>query len=194
MKIPLKTLRSGFSLPVFGFGTWEIGGGRYRNFFNPDKVQVNAIIRAIKAGITHIDTAESYANGYAEELLYRAIKNFDRKKLIITSKVWPTHLKYKQLINSAANSLKRLKTGYLDLYLIHMPNPGIPISETIRALDKLKDEGLIRNIGVSNFSVSSLKAAQQASKNKIVVNQVHYNFIYREPETSGLLEYCQKND
>lgn len=83
---------------------------------------------------------------------------------------------------------------YLDLYLIHAPNHDIPIKETMRAFDKLKAEGLIKNIGVSNFGVESFKKAQAATANKIVLNQVHYNLIFREPLIDGVLDYCQKND
>ena len=194
MTIPVKTLKSGFSIPVFGFGTWRIGGDVNRDPLNDDRGQIKAIIRALENGITHIDTAERYAAGHAEELVGQAIKNYQRKKLFIVSKVWPNHLTFDGVLASAAQSLKRLKTDYLDLYLIHKPNPLIPISETIRAMDKLKAEGLIRNIGVSNFSVTSLIAAQAVSRNKIVANQAHYNLIYREPEAAGLLDYCQKND
>ena len=194
MKIPVKKLQNGFSMPVFGFGTWQIGGDTRRNPFNDDRGQTKALVRAIEAGVTHIDTAERYAAGHAEEIVSLAIKNFDRKKLFIVSKVWPNHLKFEDVLKSTRGSLKRLKTDYLDLYLIHMPNHAIPIAETMKAMDKLKNEGLIKNIGVSNFSVASLQEAQNATENKIVVNQVHYNLIYREPESSGLLTYCQKND
>ena len=74
------------------------------------------------------------------------------------------------MINSAKNSLKRLKTDYLDLYLVHRPNPEIPIEETMKAMDFLKKEGLIRNIGVSNFNKERLIKAQNCTSNKIVAN------------------------
>jgi len=181
-------------MPVFGFGTWRMGGNHTRNPLKNDHRQITAIRQAIDHGITHIDTAQMYAQGHAEELVGQAIKEFNRKKLFIVSKVWPDHLRFEDVLKSAALSLKRLKTDYLDLYLIHMPNPAIPISQTMKAFDKLKSDGFIKNIGVSNFSVRSFKAAQKVTENKIVVNQVHYNLIYREPEKSGLLEFCQKND
>ena len=181
-------------MPAFGFGTWQIGGDTRRSPVNDDLGQTAALVRAIEAGVTHIDTAERYAAGHAEEIVAEAIKNFERKKLFIVSKVWPDHLKYKDVLKSAMASLKRLKTVYLDMYLIHLPNHAIPIAETMKAMDKLKNEGLIKNIGVSNFSVSSFKEAQKTTQNKIAANQVHYNLIYREPEKSDLLSFCQKND
>ena len=181
-------------MPAFGFGTWQIGGDTRKSPVNDDLGQTAALVRAIEAGVTHIDTAERYAAGHAEEIVAEAIKNFERKKLLIVSKVWPDHLKYKDVLKSAMASLKRLKTVYLDMYLIHLPNHAIPIAETMKAMDKLKNEGLIKNIGVSNFSVSSFKEAQKTTQNKIAANQVHYNLIYREPEKSDLLSFCQKND
>jgi diketogulonate reductase-like aldo/keto reductase len=75
-----------------------------------------------------------------------------------------------------------------------MPNPNIPIAESMRAMDHLKEEGLIRNIGLSNFSVERFREAQECTENRIVANQLHYNLIYREVERRGLVDYCQKND
>ncbi len=194
MKIKIKSNSSGFSLPVFGLGTWLMGGRVTHDPDNNDKRDITAIQSAIASGITHIDTAESYAAGYAEKLIGQAIKEFDRTKLFIVSKVSPTHLKYQDVIKAAKNSLSRLNTDYLDLYLIHKPNLYIPIQETMKALDWLIDEGLIKNIGVSNFTVERIREAQSYTKNKIVANQVHYNLIYREPEIKGVLEYCQQNE
>ena len=152
MTIPIKQLKNGYEMPVFGFGTWQIGGDTRRNPVNDDLGQTAALVRAIEAGVTHIDTAERYAAGHAEEIVAEAIKNFDRTKLFIVSKVWPDHLKYKDVLKSAMASLKRLKADYLDIYLIHMPNHAIPITETMKAMDKLKSEGLLKNISRICFS------------------------------------------
>jgi len=194
VNIPTKTLKNGFSLPVFGLGTWLMGGRLERDFENDDKADIKAIKNAIENGITHIDTAEIYADGYSETLVGQAISDYKREDLFLVSKAQVKNLSYKDLITSAKNSLKRLNTSYLDLYLLHRPNPEISIKETMSALDFLKSEGLIRNIGVSNFSKERLIEAQKYTKNKIVVNQVHYNLKFREPQRTGLLEYCQKND
>jgi diketogulonate reductase-like aldo/keto reductase len=194
VNIPTKTLKNGFSMPIFGLGTWQMGGRLERNFENDDKADIKAIQNAIENGITHIDTAQMYANGYSEILVSKAISGYKREDLFLVSKVSSTNLDYKNVINSAKNSLKRLNTSYLDLYLIHGPNPEIPIKKTMEALDFLKSEGLIRNIGVSNFSKERLIEAQKCTENKIVTDQVHYNLKFREPQKTGLLEYCQKND
>lgn len=125
MHIDTKKLRNGFELPVFGFETWEVGGRETRDPFNDDRADVNAIKTAIELGITHIDTAEMYADGHAEELVAEAISGFDRSNLIIVTKVLPEHLHYDDLINSARRSLRRLRTDYVDIYLMHYPNPSI---------------------------------------------------------------------
>ncbi|HVT01398.1 MAG TPA: aldo/keto reductase [Patescibacteria group bacterium] len=194
MTIPTKKLKSGFEIPVYGLGTWQMGGRETRNPENDDEADIQAIKSAIDLGVTHIDTAESYAQGYAEILVGKAIKGYDRSKLLIVSKAHADHLAYDDLIHAAKESLKRLETTYLDLYLAHRYNPEIPVKETMRAMDTLMDEGLIRNIGVSNFNVEELQEAQSYTKNKIVANQLHLNLKYREAQRKGLLEYCQQND
>src|SRR3989344_8387321 len=123
MIIPTKKLNNGFEMPVFGFGTWMMGGAFTQDPNNDDQADIQAIKTAIKFGITHIDTAEKYAGGHAEELVGEAIRNFARKKLFIVSKVSQTNLKYDDLIKSCQATLQRLNTSYLDLYLIHAPNP-----------------------------------------------------------------------
>ena len=132
--------------------------------------------------------------GHAEELVAEAIKGYDRSKLFIVSKVKPEHLAPDDLLAACENSLKRLQTDYLDLYLLHHPNPTVPIEETMGAMDKLKADGRIKNIGISNFNVKRTKEAVAATQNQIVANQLHLNLMYREPERDGLVEYCQQND
>jgi diketogulonate reductase-like aldo/keto reductase len=189
-----KKLNNGFEMSVLGFGTWGMGG-RFEREENYDKTgDIETIKKTIELGGYRFDTAELYASGYSEEILGEALKEYDRSKLFITSKVNPEHLNYEDVINSCKNSLSRLGMDYLDLYLIHQPNSNIPIEETMRAFDYLKDQGLIKNIGVCNFNVDRLKEIQSKTKNKIVLNQVHYNLIFREPVLKGVIKYCQEND
>lgn len=193
MHIPLKKLEhTRFGLPELGLGTWQMGGRNEADFTN-DAAEVVAIKAAIEAGITHIDTAEVYGIGHAEELIGQAIKGADRKSLFITSKIWEPQ-SYDNIIKACKESLKRLGTKYLDLYLLHHFSGEHPLNEAVRALDTLTKEGLVKHIGVSNFTKEHLKDAQSHTKNKIVCNQVYYNLVAREPESSGLLKYCQKND
>lgn len=194
-----KKLTDNITIPVIGLGTWTIGGGNEADT-TYDSEDISAMKTAIKLGITHIDTAEAYAQGHSEELVGMAIGGLDRKSLFITSKVSPEHLSYDELLASAKGSLQRLNTDYIDLYLIHAPNPDIPIQETMRAMDSLAEQKLIRCMGVSNFSVEQIKGAQKYTKNKIVANQIEYNLLVRdkgrvtENMESKIIPYCQENN
>src|SRR5258706_14962679 len=194
MNIPTKKLDSGFEMPVFGLGTWQMGGKTQRDLKNDDASDIQAIRNAIDAGITHIDTAEKYAAGYSEELVGEAIQGYDRSKLLLVSKIRQEHFAGDDVKKSLEGSLKRMKTDYLDLYLLHSPSLEVSIDVTMKAMDSLVDEGLVKNIGVCNFTVERLEEAQFYATHKIVANQLHYNLIYREPERKGLVEYCENND
>lgn len=196
-----KTLKTGFSLPELGLGTWKIGGEREPDY-SKDTEAIKAIQGAIEMGYIHIDTAEMYGVGHAEGVIGEAIKDMQRNDLIIATKVFATNLSYEDAKASARKSLTRLGLEYVDLYYIHAPNPEIPISETMRALDELMEEGLIKNIGVSNFTKELLQEAQSYTNNKIVANQIEYNLVTREQSHYGgctkmqseIVPYCQEND
>ena len=194
-----KKLTDTITIPVLGLGTWTIGGGDVADT-TYDSENISAIKNAINLGITNIDTAETYAQGHTEELVGRAINGFDRENLFITSKVSPEHLNYEELIASAKGSLGRLKTDYIDLYLIHAPSPDIPIQETMKAMDFLVEQKLVKCIGVSNFAVEQIKEAQKYTKNKIVANQIEYSLLVRNEGRvmndmeSKIIPYCQENN
>lgn len=192
MTVPWKTIAGGFSMPVLGQGTWRLGGVSERDPENDDARDVAVIRRALDAGLTHIDTAEMYADGHAEELVGEAIRGVERSRLFLTGKVWKSHLGGDGPLRAAEASLRRLGVDAFDLYLVHQVNPEIPLKETIRAMNRLQREGLARNIGVSNFSLDRLKQAQALSEVPIVANQLHYNLQVREIELSGLLDFCQE--
>ena len=193
-----KELSDGVKIPVLGIGTWKMGGG-FSADSTHDKEEILAIKAAVRLGMTHIDTAELYGNGHAEELVGEAIREFKREELFITTKVKSENLRYDYLISAAKRSLKRLRTSYVDLYLIHSPNPDIPIEETMKAMDCLVENKLTRFIDVSNFSVEQIEEAQKHAKNKIVANQIEYNLLTRNrgqftnDMESEIIPYCQKN-
>lgn len=139
MVIPTKKLKNGFEMLVYGLGTWQMGGKATRDPNNNDEADIKAIQTAITLGITHIDTAESYANGYAETLIGKAIQKYDRSQLFLVSKALVDHLGYDDLMYAAKESIKRLKTTYLDVYLAHQYSLSIPVKETMRAMDTLRD-------------------------------------------------------
>ena len=190
--VPNKKVGS-FSLPALGLGTYKMGGVKRRDFDNDDKRDIRAIKTALKLGYTHIDTAERYAGGHAERLIGIAMKKFKREKIYITSKVYSNHLKYDAVIRAAKRSLERLGTSYIDQYLIHHPNPKISLKQTMRAMDFLYEEGMIKHIGVSNFDTPLIQEAQSCTKYKIVNNQINYNLSARGYEENGTLDYCKKH-
>lgn len=188
----MKDTLCGRKVSSFGLGTWKMGGGQSPDFSH-DLDHIKAIRYAIDHGINVIDTAEMYAAGHTEEIVGKAISAYDRKNIFVISKVWNDHLTHDALLDSARKSASRLGTDYIDLYLIHWPNPGVPIKETISAMEELVASGLAKNIGVSNFSVAQLKEAIDATKStKICANQVEYNFSNRAPEHE-LIPFCEEN-
>jgi len=196
-----KSLTKDFKIPVIGLGTWGIGGYLEPDY-TKDKELIKIIKEAIALGYSHIDTAELYGAGHTEELIGEGIKGIDRSEIIITSKVFQKNLHYQDVINSCTRSLERLRTDYIDIYLIHAPNPEIPIDEPMRALDYLVEQGFVRFIGISNFSVQQIIDAQKFLKNKLVINQIPYNLCTRDIDyksycskmESEIIPYCQKND
>ena len=185
----------GISIPKMGFGTWKIGGGSYPNR-SLDSKSLAAIRSALEVGYTHFDTAEMYADGHAEELIGQAVREskISREILFITSKVMPSNLRYEQVLNACAGSLRRLAMDYIDLYLIHWPGSSAKYEETFRALNKLVRDGKVKHLGVSNFGVKLLKQSQELSETPIITDQVPYSLTDRSYVKNGVLEYCQQND
>ncbi len=170
-----------------GQGTWKLGDNR--ETFGKE---IESIRLGIENGLSLIDTAEMYGDGNSEILVGKAIKPYKREDLFIVSKVYPFN-SGENIYNSVANSLKRLQTDYLDLYLIHWKG-SIPLGETVDHMEKLVEKGIIRNWGVSNFDTSDMKellALENGANCK--VNQVLYNLASRGIEYS-LLPYLKKNN
>jgi diketogulonate reductase-like aldo/keto reductase len=179
---------TGLDVPVIGMGTWMIEG-RSRD---AERRAIDALRLGLDLGMNHIDTAEMYGNGRAEELVSIAVED-QREHVFLVSKVLPSNASYQGTLKACERSLKRLKTDFIDLYLIHWPSSQHPIEETMRAMEKLVDEGMIRFIGVSNFDVEQLREAQHTLKKyRIACNQVLYHLAYRGIE-HDLLPYCAEN-
>jgi len=179
-------------MPVIGLGTWKIGG-QMTPEYSHDEEAVALIQKAIRMGYSHIDTAQMYGGGHTEEVVGRAIKPFKREELFITTKVWSNNLGYSDVLREFNVSLKKLETDYVDLFLIHWPNPVVPLEETFRAFNEIVKSGCTKYVGVSNFSIKQLKRAQSFSDIPIAANQMEYSVLSRDPERTGLLDYCRKN-
>jgi len=160
----------------------EVGLGMSHYHAGPGPIR-----QGLDAGALFIDVAESYGN---EEVAGQAMAG-RRGQVFLATKVSPSHLRRPDLLKAADESLARLRTDYVDLYQIHRPNAEIPIEETLGAMEDLVDAGKVRFIGVSNFSLAQLQAAQGAMRrHPIVSNQVRFNLIDRTI-AADLLPYCQ---
>jgi diketogulonate reductase-like aldo/keto reductase len=177
-----------------GYGTSGIVG-RLLPHSSQDARALTALRAALELGCTHFDTAEMYASGRAEELLGQAVRDSgrDRQGLFITSKVQPAHLLAGSVRKACDGSLRRLGMGYIDLYLIHWPNPALPLKNTFRALNQLVREGKVRHVGVSNFNLGWLKKARELCETPLATNQVPYSLEHRSYVKNGVLTYCQQD-
>ena len=162
-----------------GIGTWKMG-----EIPKNKNEEIASIRYALENGIRLIDTAEMYGNGNSEKLIAESIKDFDREKLYLVSKVLPSNAGEKNIFKSCENSLKNLNVDYLDLYLLHWRG-SIPFEETIRCMEKLKKEGKIKNWGVSNMDIDDMQELLSIPNGKnCLVNQVLYHLASKGIEYS----------
>jgi aryl-alcohol dehydrogenase-like predicted oxidoreductase len=182
--------KSGVKIPVLGLGTWGMGGFSSSSGAQ-DAESVEALRLGLSLGIRFIDTAEMYGHGHSEEVVARVVQD-ERENVFIATKVSGEHLSHDGVLKACESSLRRLQTSYIDLYQVHWPNPRIPISETMKAMERLVGEGKVRYIGVSNFSVHQTQEAQTVlSRARLESNQVEYSLLDRSIEEE-LLPYCEK--
>jgi diketogulonate reductase-like aldo/keto reductase len=172
-------------MPNLGLGTWYMGESQRAR-----KQEVEALRYGIDIGARLIDTAEMYGEGEAEEIVGDALIGV-RKQIYLVSKFYPFNAGKKQVIQACERSLKRLKTDYLDLYLLHWRG-SVPFEETLEALYLLKDAGKIRDYGVSNLDYFDMQEFLQADiRHECAVDQVLYNLNQRQPEWQ-LKPYCDQ--
>lgn len=176
--MPKIKLNNGVEIPHLGLGTWQLKG----------QTCVDAVKIALEIGYTHIDTAQVYGN---HKQIAEGIKGHDRKKLFITSKVPPQNLGYANVIKTVNKILDDLNTDYLDLCLIHWPNPFLSLKKTLPAFEKLYNEKKIMAFGISNFNTKKTKEALELSKIPIVTNQVEFHPLLHQKK---LLEFCAENN
>lgn len=170
----------GATVPVLGFGTYKLYGTECEK----------AVRDALEMGYRHVDTADFYDNHIAVGKGIEAA-SVPREEVFLTTKVWKTDLEADQVRSVAEGALRDLEMEYVDLLLIHWPNDSVPIEETVGAMNELQRDGLVRHIGVSNFSVAQLRGAMVASQTPILTNQIEY-----APgiDRTGLLEFALEND
>jgi diketogulonate reductase-like aldo/keto reductase len=169
--IPVTPLPDGTTIPVFGMGTWHMGESR-----GSFDAEVRALRRGLELGISLIDTAEMYGSGGAEEVVAEAISG-QRDATYLVSKVLPSNASRQRTLRACDESLRRLGTDRLDLYLLHWRG-GTPLEETVRAFEDLKAAGKILRWGVSNFDLDDMTELAAISPD-CTVNQVLYNLTRR---------------
>ncbi len=152
---------NGAQIPAIGIGTWTLKGDHCADM----------VAHALSLGYRHVDTAAMYGN---ETEVGQGIRRagLDRDALFLTTKIWHTDLAAGDLERSVEQSLKRLGTDHVDLALVHWPNPNVPMEETMRALNAVREAGLTRHIGVSNFTTALIAQALAWSDAPLVVNQI----------------------
>jgi aryl-alcohol dehydrogenase-like predicted oxidoreductase len=195
----LRTLgNSDLRLTPIGFGAWAIGGGDWQYGWGPqdDKDSIAAIHRALDLGINWIDTAAIYGLGHSEEVVARALKSSSHKPLIFTkcSMRWNEDqsiyrsLKAASLAEELENSLRRLAVDTIDLYQVHWPDPEAEIEEGWETLAKFREQGKVRWIGVSNFSIEQMERVRKIAP--ITSLQPPYSMLRRAIEEK-ILPYTQ---
>ncbi|MFH1983118.1 MAG: aldo/keto reductase [Pseudomonadota bacterium] len=174
-------------------GTWQAGKTMWTGIDDNDTIR--ALRAAVDAGITTIDTATVYGNGHSERIIASALGEV-RSKVVYATKVFANRLAYDQVIASCEQSLKDLGTDWIDLYQIHWPagafgSKMVPVEETMRALNDLKQQGKIRAIGVSNFSGDQIAEAMKYGR--IDSLQPPYSLFWRHVEKDAVA-FCREND
>ncbi len=176
--------RNGPDVAVIGQGTWNIERGEGAR-------ALAALRRGLDLGMTHIDCAEMYGAGAAEELVGRAIAG-RRDAVFLVSKVLPTHASRNGVIGACHSSLKRLRTDHLDCYLLHWRGAH-PLEDTIGGFEELRSQGKIRSWGVSNFDVSDLEEVRRIAGQQLpACNQILYHLEERSIE-NAILPWCEQH-
>jgi aryl-alcohol dehydrogenase-like predicted oxidoreductase len=182
-----------------GFGAWAIGGGEWEFGWGPqdDGESIAAIHRALELGVNWIDTAAGYGFGRSEEVVGRALEGVEQRPYVFTKcsllegpgRKVVHNLKRDSVRHEAEASLERLRVDAIDLYQIHWPNPEADIEEGFAAMQELKDEGLVRHIGVSNFSVEQIRRIQSIAP--VETLQPQYSLVVRDAEPE-ILPFAQR--
>ncbi len=200
--LPTKALgQSDLHITSIGYGAWAIGGNGWEFGWGrqEDQDSIAAIHRALDLGMNWIDTAAVYGLGHSEEIVAKVLKERSQRPYVFTkcSLIWDESrkvghsLKAESVRREVEESLRRLQIETIDLYQVHWPNPDAEIEEGWSELAKLKEEGKVRYIGVSNFNVSQLKRAQAIAP--VTSLQPPYSLVKRDTEAE-LFHYCEENN
>lgn len=192
--------KSGKKLFPIGIGTWNIGGtfnpndpnAKYKGAepaYDNEVAEIEAIRYSISKGQNHIDCAELYGAFHTDEVVGKAIAGLERADLYIADKLWKTSVGTGLVRPTVEKMLEKLDTNYLDMLYIHAPWADISWQEAIPQIDELIDEGIVRDFGVSNFTIANMQQAQEISKHPIVANQMNYNVLYKDEVDKAFQDY-----
>jgi len=180
--------KSGMKVSEIILGCWAMGGGYFGDAADRDSIE--AVRASFELGVNTFDTAEVYGRGHSERVLGKALEGIDRDKYVISSKVFKHNMRHDLLIRACEQSLRNLKTDYLDIYFLHYPVDNVPIGESMEAMLELKERGLIRAIGLSNFSLEQQKEAMKYGPVDVI--QPCYSLLWRYHD-KDLLPFCIEN-
>ncbi|MFH1009312.1 MAG: aldo/keto reductase [Candidatus Latescibacterota bacterium] len=184
-----KLGKSDLEISRIGFGCWAMANDAQWGPIDEEEA-IRTVHMALSEGVNFFDTAEAYGNGHSEEVLGRALKG-RRDRALVATKVIGEHLAGDQVADALEASLRRLQTDYVDLYQIHWPSRNVPLGETMEVLCRLKAQGKIRHIGVSNFGVGDL--AEVLPFGVVVSDQLPYSLFWRAIEVS-IVAACLQED
>ncbi len=189
----MKKLFDDGSLSRIGLGTWQLGLKGWGQGYE-GKELVEALSLGIKNGLNFIDTAEIYGGGKSEILVGEALGEFERKQFFIATKIAGFNASARRVRKSLTNSLKRMKLEYVDLYQVHWePSAYTNVPELFIELERLANDGLIKHIGVSNFSTRSIEVANDSMREfRVESNQIKFNLVERP--SYKLMEFMKEND
>lgn len=195
--------KSGKQLFPIGIGTWNIAGvfnadptAKYKGAepsHGNEEAEIEAIRYSISKGQNHLDCAELYGAFYTDEVVGRAIAGLKREDLYIADKLWKTSVGKGLVRPTVEKMLEKLGTDYLDMLYIHAPWDEVNWQEAIPQIDELIDEGIVRDFGVSNFTIADMEQAQKIAKHPIVANQMNYNVLYKDEVDEPFKSYCKEH-
>lgn len=184
---------SGVRISAIGVGCWQFGSrewGYGSSYAEGEAIDI--VRRALDLGVNLIDTAEIYGFGASERIVGRAIAD-RRGEAFVATKVFPVMPLAAVVEQRGRASARRLGIDCIDLYQQHWPNPVVPVSQSMAGMRALRDAGLVRHVGVSNFSAAQWKAADAALGDAVLSNQVQYSLVARGPE-QAVVPFAQSND
>ena len=200
---PMQT-KSGRPVHPIGIGTWNVSShinpenaaSKYKGVepvYGNEEAEIEGLRYSISKGQNHIDCAELYGGFYTDEVVGRAIAGLKREDLYIADKLWKTSVGEGQVRPAVNEMLRKLGTDYLDMLYIHAPWDGIDWPAAIPQIDQLIDEGVVRQFGVSNFTINDMEKARSLAKHPIAANQMEFNVLYKDEVNQEFRDYCEEN-